>query len=85
MKSGLLVAEEKLENIQNFILRIQQQEENLKEGFRVEYKEGEYDFVPEYIDRYTKWAQFVTIRIYNFYFYYCLQIIKISCALFDRK
>ena len=49
--SGLLMAEEKLENIQVFLLRLQEQAETLKDGFSVSYKGEEFDFVADFIDR----------------------------------
>ena len=48
---GLLVAEEKLANIREFILRIQTQQESLSGGFTVLHMGEEYNFVPKFIDR----------------------------------
>ena len=41
------------------ILWLQKRQEGLKNGFTVEYKGGEYIFVPKYIDRYYKVTIFV--------------------------
>ena len=49
--TGLLLAEERLCEIQNFVLRFQQQMETIKDGFSVEYNNEQYDFTLSFIDR----------------------------------
>jgi hypothetical protein len=50
---GLLVAEEKIYLISEFVTTLQQQGENLKEGFTVEFEGEQYDFVPHFTDRHV--------------------------------
>ena len=45
------MAEENLENITELVLLLQNKEEEMKEGFAVMYKEEEFIFLPEFLDR----------------------------------
>ena len=49
--SGLLLAEERLCEIQNFTLRFQRQLQTIEDGFTVIHNEAEYDFTATFIDR----------------------------------
>ena len=48
------MAEEKEEVVIKAILWLQEQQESLKEGFTVQYKENEFNFFPTYIERNDK-------------------------------
>ena len=50
--SAALIAEEKLENVTGLVLLLQRREEEMKEGFTVTYKDQDFIFVPEFLDRY---------------------------------
>ena len=45
MSTGLLVAEEKLEEIQYFVLRLQRQLSSIQDGFTVVHNFAEYDLI----------------------------------------
>ena len=47
----MLIAEEKLENIQELILQLQRLETELEDGFEVDYEGVSYVFCPHFIDR----------------------------------
>ena len=49
--SALLIAEEKLENVQEICLILQRSEAELQDGFEVILKGLHYNFTAEYIDR----------------------------------
>ena len=51
MSSGLLVAEEKLEELEQFVLRLQHQLSTIENGFSVTYNHAEYDFTVTFVDR----------------------------------
>ena len=46
-----LIGEETLTNLSELVLLLQEGEESLKEGFTVTFKDQEYVFVPDFIDR----------------------------------
>ena len=48
---AVLIAEEKLENIQDLILQLQRLESELEDGFEVELDGVSYVFCPQFIDR----------------------------------
>ena len=45
------MAEEKNDVVEKAVLWLQKKQEELRDGFAVQYKGGEYVFLPEYIDR----------------------------------
>ena len=49
---GLLMAEERLCEIQNFVLRFQRQLATIQDGFTVHHNDDEYDFTVDFVDRY---------------------------------
>ena len=50
--SGLLLAEERLCEIQNFALRFQRQLQSIEDGFTVHHNDEEYDFcISAFVDR----------------------------------
>ena len=57
--SAVIMADESDPVLVKAILWLQKRQEGLKDGFTVEYKGGEYIFVPKYIDRYYKVTIFV--------------------------
>ena len=48
---GLLLCEEKMELIRDYVLALQREAEELTEGFSVTYRGQEYDFLPSFKDR----------------------------------
>ena len=52
--AGLLVAEEKLENVSTFVNYLQESAEAVKNGITFNYKGGEYSFVNKFSDRNDK-------------------------------
>ena len=60
---GLLMAEERAENILGFLLHLQQQSIDLEEGFQVEYGGEEYDFLPKFKDRSVKSSEGSSIQM----------------------
>ena len=49
---AVLIGEENLTNMTDLILLMQKGEESLKDGFTVVHNDQEFNFVPEYVDRY---------------------------------
>ena len=49
---AILIAEEKLSNLTELVLLLQEREESMKSGFTVPYKDEEFKFFPSFIDRY---------------------------------
>ena len=60
-----LIAEEKLENVTELVLLLQEREEEMRSGFTVVFNDQEYIFVPEFLDRSGP---------FYFYFINCPQI-----------
>ena len=48
---AILIAEEKLSNLTELVLLLQEREESMKSGFTVSYNDEEFKFYPSYIDR----------------------------------
>ena len=48
---GALIGEENLPNLSELVLLLQEREDSLKEGFSVTFKDQEFNFVPEFVDR----------------------------------
>ena len=48
---GLLMAEEKLGEITNFVLTLQEQMSTVQEGFTIQHNMAEYDFTVDFVDR----------------------------------
>ena len=46
------MGEERLVEIQNYVLRFQRQLANIEEGFNIEHNGADYDFTCNFIDRY---------------------------------
>ena len=49
--SGLHIAEESLDNIQDFLITLQRQAIEMEGGYEVIYKEESYEFIPTFLDR----------------------------------
>ena len=58
--SGLLMCEEKPHLITDFVLSLQREAEELTDGFSVQHKGGEYDFLPTYRDRSQSQSRILT-------------------------
>lgn len=51
MLPGLLMCEEKMELISDFVLTLQQEAEELTDGFSITFMGQEFDFLPSFKDR----------------------------------
>ena len=48
---GLLVAEERLAEVSTFVTRLQDSAEQIKDGFQIQHRGGQYDFTADFTDR----------------------------------
>ena len=51
---AVIMAEEKEDVLTKLVLYLQGKQNDLVDGFNVTYKEGEFTFLPKFIDRYNK-------------------------------
>ena len=69
------MADEKEDVIIKAILWLQDQQESLKGGFRVDFREKEFFFYPTYIERHDKKMDRLLTGEFNYMFGSCTEIV----------